>query len=154
MSIYDAKFELLDDGALYADDTTDYNAATAKEIDWVASDLDIGQGTPIYLNIRVGTTVYAGGTTCDFKLFADDTSEGHDSNSTVVLSTGPIATANLDAAGDYVFSGAVPITVDTERYLQLGVTCVGTYTQGSVDAWLSYSPIGSTYDTQVDSSNI
>ena len=154
MSIYDAKFELLDDGTLWADGTTDYNAGTAKEIDWVNSGLDIGQGTPIYLNIRVGTTAYSGGTTADFKLFADDTSEGHDSSSTAVLSTGPIATANIDAAGDFVFSGAVPVNVDAQRYLQLGVTCVGAYTQGSVNAWLSNSPIGSTYDTQVDSSNI
>lgn len=154
MAIYDALFEFLDDGALWADGATDYNAATAKELDWVTADLDIGQGTPIYLNIRVGTTVYAGGTTADFKLFADDTSEGHDSNSTVILSTGPIATASLDAAGDFVFSGALPVNADAERYLQLGVTCVGTYTAGSVDAWLSNSPIGSTYDTQVDSSNI
>ena len=152
--LYDAKFELLDDATLYADGTTDYNAGTAKEIDWVNSGLDIGQGTPIYLNIRVGTTVYAGGTTADFKLFADDTSEGHNSDSTVVLSTGPIALANLDAAGDFVFSGAIPVNADTERYLQLGVTCVGTFTQGSVDAWLSNAPMGSAADLQVDESNI
>ena len=153
MAIFDALFEFLDDGTLYADGTTDYNAATAKELDWVESDLEMGQGTPLILCIRVGTTVYAGGTTADFKLFADDTSEGHDSNSTVVLSTGPIALANLDAAGDWVFRGAVPLTVDTERYLQLGVTCVGTFTQGKVDAWLAYSA-QSSYNVQISESNI
>ena len=150
--IYDAKFELLDDGALWADATTDYNAATAKEIDWVNSGLELGSGTPVYLNIKVGTTAYNAGTTADFKLFADDTSVGHDSNSTVVISTGPIATADL-TAGAWVFRGALPVNCDVERYLQLGVTCVGTYDAGSVDAWLDYGP-QSSFDNQVAESNI
>ena len=138
---------------LYADGTTDYNAGTAKELDWVTSGLEMGQGTPIYLCIRVGTTVYAGGTTCDFKLFADDTTAGHDGNSTVVLSTGAIATASLDAAGDWVYRGALPIGADVLRYLQIGVTCVGTYTAGKIDAWLSHS-MPSSHNLQVSESNI
>ena len=153
MAIFDAKFELLDDGTLYDDGDTDYNAGTAKEIDWTQANLEMGAGTPLYLNIRVGTTAYAGGTTADFKLFADDTSSGHDSSSTVVMATGPIALANIDAAGDWIYRGVLPVNVDAERYLQLGVTCVGTFTAGSVDCWIDHGP-QSSYDTQVTTSNI
>ena len=153
MAIFDAKFELLDDGTLWADGTTDYNAGTAKEIDWTQANLEMGAGTPLYLNIRVGTTAYAGGTTADFKLFADASSSGHDSSSTVVMATGPIALTAIDAAGDWIYRGTLPVNVDAERYLQLGVTCVGTFTAGSVDCWIDHGP-QSSYDTQVTTSNI
>ena len=152
MSIFDAKFEIIDDADLYADGTTAY-AGTFKELDWVESGLEMGQGTPIYLCIRVGTTVFSGGTTADFKLIADDTSDSHDGNSTVILTTGAIATANLDAVGDWIFRGVVPINVDTERYLSMAVTCVGTYTQGKINAWLANS-YQSSFNVQVSESNI
>lgn len=151
--LYDAKFEIADDADLYADGTTAY-ITTGKEIDWVNSGLDIGQGTPIYLNITVGTTVFSGGTSCVFFLETDDTSEGHDGTDPAVIQTGVIVTADLDAAGDFIFSGAIPVNPDYNRYLQLGVTCIGTYTQGKVNAWLSNAPINSASDLQVDESNI
>lgn len=155
--LYDAKFEIIDDSSLFCDNTTEYagiDIGDAKEIDWVKSDLDIGQGTPIYLNMTVGTTIFSGGTSCVFLLVADDTTSGHDSNSTIVLQTGVIVTADLDVPGDFIYSGAVPVNVDTERYLNLAVTCIGTYTQGTVNAWLSNAPINSASDLQVDESNI
>ncbi len=151
--IFDAKFEIADDADLYADGTTAY-ITTGKEIDWVKSGLNIGQGTPIYLNIIVGTTVYSGGTSCQFFLEVDDTSEGHDSTFKRVLMTDVLVTADLDAVGDFIYSGAVPVDVDAERYLLLGVTTVGTFTQGKVNAWLSNAPIGTASDLQVDESNI
>jgi hypothetical protein len=153
MSIYDAGFELADNADLYADGADVY-ITTGKEIDWVNSGLDIGQGTPIYLNITVGTTVYAGGTSVQFFLEVDDTSEGHDSTGKRVLMTDVILTADLDAAGDFVYSGAVPVDVDADRYLILGAVCAGTFTAGKVNAWLSNSPIGSTFNNQVAESNI
>jgi hypothetical protein len=124
MSIYDAGFELADNADLYADGADVY-ITTGKEIDWVNSGLDIGQGTPIYLNITVGTTVYAGGTSVQFFLEVDDTSEGHDSTGKRVLMTDVILTV-----------------------------CAGTFTAGKVNAWLSNSPIGSTFNNQVAESNI
>ena len=65
MSIFDAKFEIIDDADLYADGTTAY-AGTFKELDWVESGLEMGQGTPIYLCIRVGTTVHTTATVQSF----------------------------------------------------------------------------------------
>ena len=152
MAIYDVMFEFLDDGQLIGTDTTDYNAATAKELDWVNSDLEMGSGNPVYLNIRVGTTAYSGGTSVDFKLFADDTSEGHDSSSLIVLATGA-RTVGVLTAGAWVFRGSLPNDVDPERYLQLGATFVGTVAAGSINAWLDHGP-QSSYDTQVWPSNI
>lgn len=152
MAIFDAMFEFLDDGELIGTDTTDYNAATAKELDTVTADLEMGAGNPVWLNIRVGTTAYVGGTSVDFKLFADDTSEGHDSNSTIVLATGARLIATL-TAGAWVIRVPLPVDVDPERYLQIGATFVGTVSAGSINAWLDHGP-QSSYDTQVSESNI
>jgi len=150
--LFDAKFEFADDAALIATDTTAY-ITTGKEVDWTASGLDIGQGTPIYFNITVGTTAYSGGTSCQFFLEVDDTSEGHDGTGKVIMMTDAILIADL-TAGAYIYSGAVPVDVDADRYLQVGMTAVGTVAAGTVNAWLSNAPIGSVSDTQVDESNI
>jgi hypothetical protein len=152
MAIYDALFEFLDDGQLIGTDTTDYNAATAKELDWVDSDLEMGSGNPVYLNIRVGTTAYSGGTSVDFKLFADDTSEGHDSSSLIVLASGA-RTIGVLTAGAWVLRVPLPVDVDAERYLQIGATFAGTVAAGTINAWLDHGP-QSSYDTQVWPSNI
>lgn len=152
MAIFDALFEFLDDGQLIGNATTDYNAGTAVEVDWVAADLEMGAGTPIWWNVRVGTTAYAGGTSVDFKLFADDTSEGHDSDSDIVLATGARPVAEL-SANAWVCRVPLPVNVDDGRYLQVGATFVGNVTAGTVDSWLDHGP-QSSFDTQVSASNI
>ncbi len=152
MAIFDAMFELFDDGELIGTSETDYNATTAKEIDWVNSGLEMGTGEPLYLNIKVGTTAYSGGTSVDFKLFADDTTSGHDSSSDIVLATGARPVGEL-TAGAWVFRGALPANVDVEQFLQLGATFVGTVNAGTINAWIDHGP-QSSYDTQVTTSNI
>ena len=152
MAIFDAMFELYDDAQLIGTDATDYQGTTAREIDWVNSGLEMGTGEPVYLNIQVGTTLYSGGTSVDFQLFADDTTSGHDASSDVVLATGPRLIADL-TAGAWVFRGALPANVDVKQYLQLGATFVGTVAGGTINAWLDHGP-QSSFDTQVTTSNI
>ncbi len=155
MAIFDAMFELFDDAILIGTSTTDYNAGTAVEIDWTQADLEMGAGTPLWLNIRVGTTAYSPTTaadTVDFKLFADDTTEGHDSDSKIVLASGARETSTL-TAGAWVLRVPLPVDVDAKRFLQLGATFNEATTEGTIDAWIDHGP-QSSYDTQVSESNI
>jgi len=152
MAIYDAKFELFDDATLVASTTTDYVGATVKTIDWINSDLEMGQGTPVWLNVRVGTTAYAGGTNATFNLYADTAEAGHDSSSATVLSSGARAITDL-TAGAWIFRCPLPVNVDDRRYLSLGIVTDGATTAGTIDAWLDHGP-QSSFDTQVTTSNI
>lgn len=152
MAIFDAMFELFDDATLVAATSTDYVGATVKTIDWINSDLEMGAGNPVWINIRVGTTAYVGGTNATFKLFADTASEGHDSSSVEVLSSGLRAISSL-TAGAWILRCPLPVNVDDRRYLSLGITTDGATTAGTIDAWLDHGP-QSSYDTQVTTSNI
>ena len=152
MAIFDAGYELYDDATLVAATTTDYVGATCKTIDWQQADLEMGQGTPLYLNIRVGTTAYVGGTNVNFILTADTAAAGHDGSSAVVWQSGNRAVSTL-LAGTWIYRGALPLDVDTARYLALGVIGDGATTAGTIDAWIDHGP-QSSYDTQVTTSNI
>jgi hypothetical protein len=155
MALYDAMFEMMDDAQLIGTSTTDYNAATAIEIDWGAAGLEMGAGEPLYFNLRVGTTAYSPTTADDlvtFILTADDTSSGHDSSSDVVLSSGPRQASTL-TAGAWILRVPLPVNVDSKRYLQLGATFNEATVAGTVNCWIDNgSP--SSYDTQVSASNI
>lgn len=152
MALFDSMFELFDDATLVASTGTDYVGGTVKTIDWGASDLELGAGTPVWLNIRVGTTAYSGGTNATFNLYADTAAAGHDANSDVVLSSGKRAISSL-TAGAWIFRCPLPVDFDTKRYMSLGIVCDGATTAGTIDAWLDHGP-QSSYDTQVASSNI
>lgn len=152
MALYDVMYELFDDATLVASTTTDYVGTTVKTIDWLASDREMGAGTPIWLNVKVGTTAYVGGTNATFKLFADTAEAGHDSNSLEVLSSGTRAITAL-TAGAWIFRCPLPVNVDDRRYLSLGITTDGATTAGTINAWLDHGP-QSSYDTQVSTSNI
>lgn len=152
MALYDAMYELFDDATLVASSTTDYVGATVKTIDWQASDREMGQGTPIWLNVRVGTTDYSGGTNANFILTADTTAAGHDSNSAVVLQSGNRAISGL-TAGAWIFRCPLPVEIDEKRYLSLGITTDGATTAGTINAWLDHGP-QSSHGVQVTTSNI
>lgn len=152
MAIFDAGFELFDDATLIGSTTTDYVGTTAKTIDFTQAGLEMGAGEPVWLNIRVGTTSYVGGTNVDFKLFSDTAAAGHDSSSLVVMASGPRAIGTL-AAGEWVLRTQIPYNVDARRYLSLGATFDGATTAGTIDAWFDHGP-QSSYDTQVSTSNI
>ena len=152
MAIFDALLDLYDDAELVASSTTDFLGATCKTIDWQAADLEMGQGEPLWLNIRVGTTAYVGGTNLNFILTADTAAAGHDGSSDVVLQSGNRAVDSL-TAGAWILRCPLPVDVDTKRYLGLGVIGDGATTAGSINAWIDHGP-QSSYDTQVTTSNI
>ncbi len=157
MAIFDVMFEFMDDAELTGSSTTLYlPISTWKELDWTQADLEMGAGEPLWLNIRVGTTAYSSGTTdtdtATFKLFADGTSAGQDSNSIEIASSGPIAMTAL-TVGDWILRQPLRYRCDEERYLTIGAVFDDNISEGTVDAWLDHGP-QSKYDTQVANSNI
>ena len=152
MALYDVMYELFDDKTLVAATGTDYVGATCKTIDFQASDREMGAGTPLYLNIRVGTTAYVGGTNAEFFLSCDDTAAGHDGTFSTVWKSGDRLISDL-TAGAWIYRGALPVEVDQERFLSLGIDCDGATTLGTINAWIDHGP-QSSYTTQVSTSNI
>ena len=155
MAIFDAGFEFFDDAQLIGSSATDYVGTTAKTIDFQQAGLEMGAGEPVWLNIRVGTTAYApttSGDTVDFTLFSDTAAAGHNSDSLIVMASGPREASTL-TVGAWVLRAPIPYNVDARRYLSLGATFTQATTAGTIDAWLDHGP-QSSYDTQVTTSNI
>lgn len=159
MALFDAMFEFYDDATLVGSSATnsgyDYVGTTAKTLDWIAADLEMGAGEPVWLNIRVGTTAYAPTTAGDrvnFILFADTASVSHDSDSDVVISSGEREASTL-TANAWVLRVPLPVDVDTKQYLSLGAHFNEITTAGTINAWLDHGP-QSSHDTQVSASNI
>ncbi len=152
MAIFDAMFEFMDDAQLIGTSTTDYVPTTCKELNFVTEGLEMGAGQPMYLNIKVGTTAYGGGTSVNFFLAADNATASHDSDSNIVLQSGIRPIADL-TAGAWVLRAALPVNVDAEQFLVVGATFDGTVSAGTIDAWIDSGP-QSSFDTQVSASNI
>lgn len=148
MALYDALFEFSDDQAVTV------TAVATNSIDFQSSDLEMGAGEPVYLNVRVGTTDFTTGGdndgTLTVALVYDDTAV--DTSSTVIYQTVALAEAAL-TAGTWIMRMALPVDVDKERYVGLLYTTANDITGGSINAWIDHGP-QSSYDTQVASSNI
>jgi hypothetical protein len=161
MALYDVMFEFSDAQSIFSATAT---KAASNVIDMQASDLEMGAGEPIWLNIRV-TTAFAGAGTATFKLVCD-TDATMDSSSIEIIQTEPFAITDIDAVGDWIYRGPLPNDFDRERYVGLVCTCSGAMTAGSIDAWLDHGPQSSfdtawldhgpqsSFDTQVSTSNI
>jgi hypothetical protein len=115
------------------------------------ADLDIGAGTPVFLNIKIGTAI-ATATSVQFQLYAHTTATVN--SGTAVWDSGAIVIANL-TAGTEVANFSLPVNVDDAgQFIGLYYTAVGNVTAGTVDAWLSLTPGAEATSTQVRSSNI
>jgi len=147
MALMDKLFVFADAEDLFADGTTD---PATNVLDMQDTDLEMGAGEPIYLNIRF-TTLFAGGTSVSFSLVSDDDTT-MDSNSVVALTTRVFAVADT-TAGTWAYRGAIPYNFDDKQYVGVIATNVGTNTAGAADIWLDHGP-QSSYDTQVTVSNI
>ena len=148
--LYDAMFEFSDGQSITTTAVADYY------LDMQSSDLEMGAGTPLFINVKVGSTAFTTGGDNDGTLVVSVVYEGTDpvdTSSTVLFSTVAWAEANL-TAGTTVMSMALPADFDKERYVGLLYTTANDVTGGTLDAWLSTEAIGSAYDTQVDESNI
>ena len=150
MAILDAMFEFLNAQTMFSATGTTIGA-TAKTLNWGAADLEMGAGEPIWLNIKV-STAYAGAGTADFRLLADTTAQGQNTDSLIVMASGPRAISTL-TVNAWVLRAPLPVDVDAEQYLAVAVVCSGAMTAGAISAWLDHGP-QSSYDTQVTTSNI
>jgi len=152
MAIFDAMLELDDALDLSTHTATEVEAST-NVIDWVNSDLEMGAGSPLWLNVKVGTAFGSSGAATLTVALMAETDTTIDTDSTTVYTTGAVALAAL-TAGAYVIRMPLPYDVDQDQYTGLLYT-IGTaaMTAGTVDAWIDQGP-SSNYDTQVSASNI
>jgi len=153
MAIFDALFELSDDQDIGANSASSTEAST-HVINFTQSDLEMGAGEPLWLNVRMGTEALlsTGAATLTVAL-CRDTDGTVDSSSTVIYQTGAIAKATL-VAGYPILRMPLPYNVDEDAYVGLLYT-IGAHasTAGTVDAFIDHGP-QSSYDTQVSASNI
>jgi hypothetical protein len=139
MAIMDVQLELSDAQAIVAD------AQSTNVINWNDTDLEMGTGTPLYLNIVVGTD-FAGGTSLQFKLYSHSAATSIQSG-TLLYETAVFAQATL-VTGYKVLRMPLPAKSDAEQYLGLYYDDTGEFTGGTIDAWIDYGS-QSSHDTQV-----
>ena len=149
MAIFDAMFELSDNQTI----TT--AAASTNILDMVYENLEMGAGTPLWLNVKVGATAFTTGGDNDGTLtvaLVYDTVAPVDGSSTVIYQTAALAEANL-TAGAWILRMPLPYNFDEESIVGLYYTTANTITAGTVDAWIDNGS-QSSYDTQVTTSKI
>lgn len=95
---------------------------------------DIGTGEGLWLHIVV-TTAFVGGTTAQFQLASDSTTDLATSR-TNHITTNAVPIASL-VVGFVIFSGRVPNGVTYERFLGIWETTVGNVTAGQINAFLT-----------------
>jgi len=152
MAIFDAMLELSDDQDIGTISAAGVLAAT-NTFNWTQSDLEMGAGDPLWLNIKMGTEALlsTGAATCTFAL-KRETDTTIDATSSTVWST-TIAKASL-TAGAWVVRMPLPYDIDADAYMGLLYTInTSDSSAGKVDAWIDHGP-QSSYDTQVSASNI
>ncbi len=153
MAIFDAMFELSDDQDLGALTATEV-AASSNVINWSGSDLEMGAGEPLWLNIRMGTEAFLSTAAATLTVALKREVNGTiDTDSTTVWTTPAIAKGSL-TAGAWIMRMPLPYNIDEDAFMGLLYT-VGTHpaSAGKVDAWIDHGP-QSSYDTQVSASNI
>lgn len=92
---------------------------------------DIGIGEPMYLVVNTGTA-FAGGTSVTISLEADTTSSF--SSPVAIFTSQAFLTAGLTANTNLLNN---PIPPGCKQYLRVKYTVSGTYTAGTVTAYLS-----------------
>lgn len=153
MAIFDAMLEFSDNQDMSQSATT---YAATDVLDWGASDLEMGAGEPLYLNIRVGDAIVSTAGSATFVVsLVRETDTDIDSSSTVIWTSRTFEESDSDlTAGAWIKRMALPVNVDDDRYMGLLYTIGNqTTTLGTVDAWIDHGP-QSSFDTQVSESNI
>lgn len=150
--IFDAMFNFLQDEDMYISSATKFEGTTSSTLDWVSTGLEMGAGEPLYMNVRVGTTAWAGGTSAQAIVTTDAVKAGHDSSSTEIM-RGPVVLVAAATPGKFLMRQALPYNCDFSQYLAVGIVSDGANTAGNIDAWIDHGP-QSDFDTQVATSNI
>ena len=152
MAIFDAMFELSDDQDIGTSTITEATAATGV-INFTQSDLEMGAGEPLWLNVRMGTEALlsSGSNTLTISLMSETDGTIDTDSSTVWSET--IAKASL-GAGEWIWRRPLPYDIDRDGYMGLLYTNnVAIASAGKIDAWIDHGP-QSSFDTQVSASNI
>ena len=152
MAIFDAMFEL-DDALDLSTHTATEVEASGNVINWTQSDLEMGAGEPLFLNVRVGTAFASTGSATLTVALKRETDSTIDTDSTTIWETNAIPVATL-VAGYPIMRMPLPYNVDEDAYTGLLYT-IGSQpmSAGTVDAWIDHGP-QSSFDTQVSASNI
>jgi len=150
MAIFDVMYQLMDNKAVTA------SAASEDILDLVVEDVNLGAGTPLFLNVKVGDEDFDSGAD-DGTLtiaFCYDTVAPIDGSSIVEFQTAAIAEATM-TAGTWLVRQSLPINLDPESIVGLYFTVAGSgnFTAGKIDAWISTESM-SDFNTQVATSNI
>lgn len=151
--IFDAMFELSDDQDIGALTATEVAAAT-NVVNWTQSDLEMGAGEPLWLNIKMGTESFLSTAAATLTVALKRETDGTiDTDSTTVWTTPALAVASL-TAGAWIIRMPLPYNIDEDGYMGLLYT-IGSHptSAGKVDAWIDHGP-QSSHDTQVSASNI
>ena len=152
MAYFDAMFELSDEQDISQATGT---VASTDIIDWIISDVEMGAGEPLWLNVRMGTEGLdsSGGSSTLVVALTYDTVAPIDSSSTVIYQTRAL-TETETPAGEWIIRMPLPVNVDEERISGLLYTIGGeTSSLGTVNAWIDHGS-QSSHDTQVSESNI
>ena len=153
MAIFDAMFQF-SGNTTAAGQALTATAASEDILDWTDSDLEMGAGEPLWLNVRVGVELdsSADGATLTIALCHDSVAP-IDGSSIVIFQTAAIAEASC-TAGASLLRMPLPVNVDEGQILGLYYTVAGeNFTSGSIYAWIDHGS-QSSYDTQVSESNI
>ena len=129
-------------------------AASEDILDVTLSDLELGAGESLWLNVRVGVELdsSADGASLTVALVTD-TAAPIDGSSIVKFQTAAIEEASL-TAGAWILRVPLPVDIDADRIIGLYYTVSGeNFTSGSIYAWLDNGS-QSSFDTQVTTSNI
>lgn len=127
MAILDGKLELSDNQDLTLGSGS--SAQSTNIIDLGAANLQLGAGTPLYLNVRMATAFAVAAATLTVALMTNTTTDV-DGGTTIISRT-------VTAPDDWVLRISLPLEM-LQRYIGLKYT-IGTSTESEayVDAWIS-----------------
>ena len=156
MSIFDAMFEFSSEQDI---SQAEGSVASTNILDFQDDDLNMGAGTPLYLNVSIGTEAFcqvedATDGACTLVIAVCNDSVAPIDGSSVVLYETKAFTETETTAGAKLIRMALPVNCDDGRILGLYYTIGGaTSAKGTINAWLDNGP-QSDYHTQVSNSNI
>ena len=153
MALFDVMFEFSDGQDMSQSATT--HAAT-DVLDWVDTDLEMGQGEELWLNVRVGTAIASSSGDSVFTVsLVRESNTDIDSSSVIIWTSRIFQESDSDlTAGAWLKRMPLPVNVDEYQYTGILYTIgTRTTTTGTIDAWIDHGS-QSSYDTQVANSNI
>lgn len=140
MAVMDAELMFSDNQAVCQTDTETQTAST-NTIDLGATRMFIGGGTPLYVNVRVGTAFAGAATGGMLVRLQEGANAGAACTGNVLHTTRNMLMADL-AKGDIMMAHSLTAK-ETARHLRLlyHISSAATgNTAGKVDAWLSMAP--------------